>query len=282
MGVGARSNGPSLSGISADFTTSGPGPQPGPEPLPVRVSATPNLAIPDNKPAGVTSQVAVAEAGNIDQVEVTVDIQHTYVGDLRVSVAAPWGATAVLHDRTGAGTDDLIRTYTSQNTPALAAWAGQPSTGNWTLQVADIAPRDVGMLRRWELALGFGAVAQVVQQEATPALLIPDNNPGGVSSGIAIGQAGKARSLRVGVDITHTFIGDLRVTLTAPSGKQAILHNRSGSGLDNLVTTYASLTVSTLAMLVDEPIQGSWVLQVSDLAGQDVGKLNRWSLELTV
>ncbi len=34
-----------------------------------------------------------------------------------------------------------------------------------------------------------------------------------------------------------------------------------------------------LATLVGQPVGGNWVLRVTDLAGQDVGQLNKWSIE---
>jgi subtilisin-like proprotein convertase family protein len=38
---------------------------------------------------------------------------------------------------------------------------------------------------------------------------------------------------------------------------------------------------SPLLPLVGQPVQGNWVLRVFDLVKQDVGKLKKWSLELT-
>jgi subtilisin-like proprotein convertase family protein len=91
-----------------------------------------------------------------------------------------------------------------------------------------------------------------------------------------------AQKITVEVDITHTFIGDLRVVLIAPSGDQAVLHNRTGGTQDNLIVTYDSTATPSLVALVGQAIQGSWVLRVTDLAGRDVGKLNKWSLEVTI
>jgi subtilisin-like proprotein convertase family protein len=121
-----------------------------------------------------------------------------------------------------------------------------------------------------------------VRGEATPALTIPDNNPAGISSTIAIAQAGTAKSMKVSVDITHTFIADLQVELIAPSGQRATLHSRTGGSQDNLITMYDSATTSALTPLLSQSVQGQWSLRVTDRAGQDVGKLNKWSLELTV
>jgi extracellular elastinolytic metalloproteinase len=285
MGPGARSNGATLTGIVADFTAPPAQPdqpeqpeQPAPR---VRVEATPNLTIPDNRPVGISSTLAVAQAGRITRLAVAVDIAHTYIGDLRVTLTSPAGSQAILHNRTGASADDLVRTYTDQNTPALAPLVGSPAQGDWTLRVVDLAGQDIGTLRRWSLDLDLEPTNQVARAEAAPALTIPDNNPAGVSSQVTIAAAGTATNLKVGVDITHTYIGDLRVELVAPSGQAAVLHGRAGGSADNLITTYESASSSALAALVGQPIQGAWTLRVTDLAGQDIGKLNRWSLEVT-
>ncbi|MGH8058051.1 MAG: M36 family metallopeptidase, partial [Candidatus Entotheonellia bacterium] len=280
MGPGAQSNGASLSGIVADFSTPTPPPQPGGRV--VRVETAPHRAIPDNQPVGITSVLNVAEAGRLTRLAVAIDIEHPYIGDLRVSLTTPTGTTVVLHERSGASADNLVKSYASENTPALAALAGAQAQGDWTLKVADLAARDVGTLRRWSLEIGLEAAAQAAHGEATPALTIPDNNPVGVSSAIAITQSGTTRGIKVSVDITHTFIGDLRVELVAPSGQQAILQNRSGGTQDNLIKTFDSPSLPALSVLTGQAAQGNWVLRVTDLAGQDIGKLNKWSLDLTL
>ncbi|MGH3118463.1 MAG: M36 family metallopeptidase, partial [Gaiellales bacterium] len=277
MGPDARSDGASLSGIVADFNV----PVTSTDQT-VRMDISPNAPIPDNQPAGIASTLSVAETGQMARLAVQVEIQHTYIGDLIVTLTTPGGRSAILHDRTGASADDLIRTYTSADMPALAALAGEAAQGDWTLKVADRAGADVGVLRRWGLELGLGAIAPVARGEATPALTIPDNNPAGARSALALTQSGTARAITVGVDITHTYIGDLLVELEAPSGKRGVLHNRQGSGQDNLIATYVSTVSPGLAQLVGQAVHGDWSLRVIDVAGQDIGKLNRWSLEVTL
>ncbi len=274
MGPNARSNGASLSGIVADFN------MPSEDGQRVQVEATPNLAIPDDKPAGVTSVLTVPQVGRIERLTVSVDIEHTYIGDLRVSLNTPGGSTVVLHNRTGASANNLIKSYTSEDTSALEAILGEQAQGDWTIHIADLARRDVGTLRRWGLDIGLEPALQVIRGEAVPALTIPDNDPTGVNSVIAISQSGTLQGIKVSVDITHTYIGDLRVELVAPSGQQAILHNRTGGSQDNLITTYDSISTPTLAISVGQSIEGNWLLRVTDLAGRDIGKLNKWSVEL--
>ena len=136
------------------------------------------------------------------------------------------------------------------------------------------------MLRRWSITIDLAAAASVVRTEATPSLAIPDNDPGGVSSAVSITNAGVARSVKVAVDITHTFVGDLRLELTSAAGRSALLQNRAGGDSDNLITSYDSTSNPALAALLGQSIQGVWALRVADLDGRDVGKLNRWQLEI--
>ncbi|MEV8590461.1 S8 family serine peptidase [Streptomyces sp. NPDC051180] len=78
-------------------------------------------------------------------------------------------------------------------------------------------------------------------------------------------------TLKVGVDIKHTYIGDLKVDLVAPDGSVYTLHNRTGSGTDNIAQTY---TVNASA----EVANGVWKLRVNDNASQDTGKIDAWNL----
>ncbi|MEU5919493.1 S8 family serine peptidase [Streptomyces sp. NPDC047141] len=86
------------------------------------------------------------------------------------------------------------------------------------------------------------------------------------------GVTGNAPStLKVGVDIKHTYIGDLKVDLVAPDGSVYTLHNRTGSGTDNIAQTYTVNASSEVA-------NGVWKLRVNDNASQDTGKIDAWNL----
>ena len=117
----------------------------------------------------------------------------------------------------------------------------------------------------------------------SPSLRIPDSDPNGVKSVISeLAPSGTTQGIKVDVDITHTYIGDLKVELITPTGQSVLLHNRTGRGQDNLIETYDSLTTPNLADLIGQPVAGPWELRVSDHAGLDIGKLNKWGLEVTV
>jgi M6 family metalloprotease-like protein len=246
----------------------------------IRAEAKPNLTIPDNLPAGITSTINIADDGTIDGIAASIDITHTYIGDLEVDLIAPSGRTVPLHHRTGAGQDNLVATFDASSLPALAGMVGESLAGTWTLAVRDLEGQDVGRLNRWTLEIQVKAAEQVIHLQAAPALAIPDANPAGVSSSLMVDRSGTVKRLEVAIDITHTYIGDLRVELVSPTGRTAALHNRIGGGADNLVSTFDARPPSPLAAFVNQSAQGAWLLRVSDLAGRDVGTLNSWSLEI--
>jgi aminopeptidase S len=87
------------------------------------------------------------------------------------------------------------------------------------------------------------------------------------------GVSGNApAALQVGVNITHTYIGDLVVDVLAPDGSVYNVHNRSGGSTDNIATTYTVNASSEVA-------NGTWRLRVRDAASQDTGTLTSWSLQ---
>jgi subtilisin-like proprotein convertase family protein len=88
------------------------------------------------------------------------------------------------------------------------------------------------------------------------------------------------KEVTVSVDITHTYIHDLSVTLVSPAGTTVSLHHRTGGAADNIIADYTPATTPDLQNLRGEAIEGTWKLQVADLAGADVGKLNRWALRI--
>jgi subtilisin-like proprotein convertase family protein len=246
----------------------------------VEASAAPNLAIPDNAPAGVSSTIRVDRDGTVESARVTVAIAHTFVGDLRVSLTAPDQQRIVLHERTGGSAHDLRRSYDAATTPDLSRLRAVAARGDWVLTVVDLATVDVGRLESWKLSLTL-AESDPYRAASQPGLQIPDATPAGITDTVRIPGTGLVREVRVTVDITHTFIGDLRISLRSPSGRTAVLHDRTGGDADNILRTYDAAAAPSLAGFAGETAAGTWTLAVSDHAGRDVGKLNRWELRIT-
>jgi subtilisin family serine protease len=105
-----------------------------------------------------TSQLtlAVADTNLLKSIKVTVDIEHTYIGDLVVTLKPPESmavSPVILHNRQGGFTDNIKKTYDEVNTPALATLKGKNPAGSWTMEVADKARRDIGMIRSFTLEM---------------------------------------------------------------------------------------------------------------------------------
>jgi M6 family metalloprotease-like protein len=124
--------------------------------------ASPMLKIPDNRVAGVSSSINVAQSGIVARIKVSVDIEHPFIGDLRVLLTSPAGRSTVLHARLGGSSDNLMETYDSASLGVLADMVGQPMQGNWTLTVSDRARADVGTLRKWSIEIASGPQAVAV------------------------------------------------------------------------------------------------------------------------
>lgn len=102
--------------------------------------------------------LAIADTNPLKSIKVKVDIEHTYIGDLIVTVKAPTSmgvAPVVLHDRQGGATDNIKQTYDEINAPNLTAFKGKSPQGTWTLEVIDKAARDTGKLRSFTLEMGL-------------------------------------------------------------------------------------------------------------------------------
>jgi len=113
---------------------------------PMSVSGTENVAIPDNSSVGASSiaEVTSSHCGT-PEVVVSFSILHSYIGDLIVDLIDPSGAVINLHNRTGAGTDNLA----VGGFVAYPAHAGM--AGTWRLFVRDLASSDTGVIENFSL-----------------------------------------------------------------------------------------------------------------------------------
>jgi M6 family metalloprotease-like protein len=121
----------------------------------------------------------------------------------------------------------------------------------------------------------------VIAGEAAPDKAIPDFPAAGITSAITLAGNGNVQDMKVNVQITHTYIGDLRIELLSPANRRTVLHNRAGGSLHDLNAIYTSAPPSVLGAQIGQPVQGRWVLRITDLARRDVGRLVKWGLEVT-
>ncbi|MFF8868217.1 M4 family metallopeptidase [Streptomyces sp. NPDC015139] len=126
VGVGSRSGGGGGGGTSYENTTP--------------------VSIPDNGPA-VTSSITVSgRTGNApNNLQVSVDISHTWRGDLVIDLVGPSGTSYRLKSFSGSDSaDDVNQTFTVNA-------AAESANGTWKLKVQDQATYDTGTINSWKL-----------------------------------------------------------------------------------------------------------------------------------
>ncbi len=125
-------------------------------------------------------------------------------------------------------------------------------------------------------------MGRAVQQQNQTAQAIPDNQPNGVESSVAVAATGTVTDIQVQVSIDHEFLGDISLTLVAPGGATVLLQGRTLGRQRELRHTYSLQTTPVLTRLIGQPAQGTWRLRAVDGATGATGTLRSWGLTLGV
>jgi len=217
--------------------------------------------------------ISVKRNGTLKSIKITVDIKHGYSGDLKIVLKSPSGKEVILHNRHGGPSPFAKKTYEGN---MFSNINGESIKGKWCLQVTDMSPRDPGMFKNWKLEME----AEHTEKSVGKVLVdIPDNKSEGLVSLCEFKEDGVLEALKCSVNIQHSYVGDLSATLTAPSGKKAVLQNRQGGAQKNLKHTYKD---EVTAAFKGENIKGIWKLQVNDHAARDSGVLHGWGLSMKI
>lgn len=113
----------------------------------------PFLKIPDNNPEGLSSQIEIERKGKIVSLEVSLELTHPYVGDLKAVLTMPSREEFVLHNRTGNGIKDLKRIFNSESDKELLPALNKEMKGIWTLKISDHAEGNQGNLDSWGIKI---------------------------------------------------------------------------------------------------------------------------------
>jgi subtilisin family serine protease len=131
-----------------------------------------------------------------------------------------------------------------------------------------------------QLAFAGRRIQLVVEGDNSPSLEIPDGQTAGIDSAIAIDRTGVVQDLHIRVAIDHDFLGDLSLTLIAPSGHQVMIQSRTLGNQSSLRQTYTLANTPGLTWMIGQPARGNWRLQVIDHVPSATGRLLSWGLTL--
>jgi Ca2+-binding RTX toxin-like protein len=122
--------------------------------LEVSATLTQAQVIPDGS-SSLAQIIKVTQPVRVERVEVTVDIRHTFIGDLSILLTSPGGTQSWLMWRPGQSAlssfglnqDNINFTFNT------VLCYGESGLGDWKLAVFDMASGDVGQLRSWSINL---------------------------------------------------------------------------------------------------------------------------------
>ena len=200
------------------------------------------------------STLAVSGGGTITDVNVTIDLAHTWVGELDIFLYHPDGHTRVhlvdtictfFHRDLAVVFDDEAASVVGSTCPATGFGTFQPSsgslsifdgmapTGDWWLEIIDPYGRfqnsagNAGVLWDWSLDIETTS-GQLPIFSCTDCVLPIPNNLGVEVKGATISALpvtappgtilGTVQDLDVTLDFSHTWIGELDIFLVNPGG----------------------------------------------------------------
>lgn len=288
-------------------------------------------AIPDGTGTPLPIPINISGlTGPVIDVDLDIDVTHSNVGHVDLFLTSPSNHTVTLASDLGntisgayagvnfddqAGRDITATTFTSGEAlgninpeKPLALFSGETPNGTWTINAYDDTAGTAGGVLDGiiHITTCSGTIGKSSAQTFTNATVtaIPDNSANGVASSLTVsGAPAGLCELSVYTNITHTYSGDLKIKLRAPTGKEVLLVNRVGGSRDNLFsnTTWSDTTTGesvndvtytdnvaaqslppsqALAAFYGIDPNGIWKLVVSDNANQDTGNINEWRLTM--
>ena len=209
--------------------------------------------IPDNDPTGVTSPLVITDAGSIDDLDMDIQITHTWMGDIVATLThTDTGTSAALIDRplfedTGFGCsgdnadiilDDeatlVVETdcmtgpagtlaYTDgeryQPNEPLSGFDGEAIAGTWQLNVNDNAAQDTGQLDAWALVatLSGGTASEPGALPAGYAFDLTGANPARTGTQLEV-RVAETQDVRVVIfDALGREVGEVFSRTLAPN-----------------------------------------------------------------
>ncbi|CAI8339262.1 MAG: Uncharacterised protein [Flavobacterium sp. SCGC AAA160-P02] len=141
-----------------------------------------DLSIGPNAGTVTESVISITEDTTISDLNVILNIEHTWVSDLDVKLISPDGTEVILFEDVGSNgdfftntvlDDDASSTIDSGSSPftgtfspqgSLADFNGMSSSGDWTLSITDDANQDGGNLLDWSLQICSSPPLSVIDE----------------------------------------------------------------------------------------------------------------------
>ena len=183
-----------------------------------------------------TSTINIPSGSSISDVNVNVNITHTWINDLTVSLTSPAGTTVQLFSRQcdpNTGINDVNATFDDAGIPvvcgnspgisgtvipaqALSAFNGQNPTGNWTLTVRDDFNGDGGSLNSWALNICNISSLGIANNDFQNFVLYPNPSNGNFN-----------------IQFNSSSTSDIKVAVYDLRGRQVFAQKYQNNGIFN-------------------------------------------------
>lgn len=207
-------------------------------------------------------------------------------------------------------TVDYSATVTGTNyTPGAAL--NNATLYYWRVRATNTCGSTSYTFSAFETVAGSGITTTTYCSAANLGITIPDNDPAGANNVLNIPATGTITDINISLDISHTWVGDLDISITSPNPTSIVVFDRpgytgtgNGCSRNNINTTLddaAGTPVEGVCPNVDptigagpfspnnplsgfntQSVSGNWTIQITDNANQDIGTLNQWCVIATV
>ncbi|MCH7785400.1 MAG: proprotein convertase P-domain-containing protein, partial [Bacteroidetes bacterium] len=206
------------------------------------------------------------------------------------------------------GTGGLITTETVVAPPSGQFFGFVAGETVIRVELEDLTGVTVELIAQTLFGACIGGGGGTITECVSPALAIPDNDPLGVFSTLTVPSGGTITDLNIDLVVTHTWVGDLIVTLESPAGTVITLIDQMGvpasafgcSENDLIITlddeaatpiedecsgspiTGSFIPEEALSAFDGEDASGPWILGISDNAAGDLGTLDMWCVVIEI
>jgi subtilisin-like proprotein convertase family protein len=157
---------------------------------------TNNTVVPITAVTSYTSVINTPATNSITDVNVTINITHTYDADLDITLTSPTGTVVELTSDNGGSGNNFTNTVFDQSATNpitggsapftgtyrpegdLSTFNGETPTGNWTLTVTDDASGDTGQINSWSLELCLSPTIGIEENTFEDFAIYPNPNNG--------------------------------------------------------------------------------------------------------
>lgn len=237
------------------------------------------VTIDSGPPSTVTSSINVTALPGalVDNLKVQINIQHTWNGDLDISLISPQGTRVQLVRRRGGRNDDFNQTLfdDAAGTPIangqapfsgafqpeqpLSMLDGELVAGVWTLEIVDNASQDGGRLESWAMTL----ITRNAQPPAESRFSIDLNFRGGLTPNQrAVFELARARWAEI-------ITGDLPAANVDGQRIDDVLIDAEGTSIDGRGGILGQAGPTALRPGSQLPVTGVMAFDTADLAAME-------------